>query len=105
MQVGRMRLAVVAAAAAALALGVGVGPALGDEDPQPVDFAHNATDAPAPVAGAVFGSAPGAKPGTAICSTPTQAAANVNTDCEGVNPHNETSIAVNPTNAANIIGG
>jgi hypothetical protein len=40
-----------------------------------------------------------------ICSTATSGAANVNTDCEGNNPHNETAIAVNPTNALNIIGG
>jgi hypothetical protein len=33
-------------------------------------------------------------------------AANVNTDCDGlVSPHNETSIAVNPTDTSNIIGG
>lgn len=30
---------------------------------------------------------------------------NANTDCEGINPHNETSIAVNPTNPLNLIGG
>jgi hypothetical protein len=88
-----------------LTIGVGVLPATADEDPQPVDFTHNATDAPAPVAGAVFGSGPATKTGHAICTTPTQTGANVNTDCEGVNPHNETSIAVNPTNPANMIGG
>jgi hypothetical protein len=88
-----------------MGLGLAAGPVLADEDPQPVDFTHNATDAPAPAAGAVFGSAPAAKPGTPICSTPTQATPNVNTDCEGVNPHNETSIAVNPTNSQNLIGG
>jgi hypothetical protein len=43
-------------------------------------------------------------PSNPICSTPTSGAANVNTDCEGNAPHNETSIAVNPTNSANIIG-
>jgi len=33
-------------------------------------------------------------------------ATNVNTDCDGlVSPHNETSIAVNPTDTSNIIGG
>src|SRR6476469_5224435 len=95
--------ALVAAAAAALALGAAT--ALADEDPQPVDFTHNVTDAPAPVAGAVFGTPPAEKPGTAICSTPTQTTPNVNTDCEGTDPHNETSIAVNPTNTANILGG
>lgn len=43
-------------------------------------------------------------PPSPICSTPTSSAANVNTDCEGVAPHNETAIAVNPTNGNNMIG-
>jgi hypothetical protein len=38
-----------------------------------------------------------------ICSTTTSSAANVNTDCEPTGPHNETSIAVNPTNPLNMI--
>lgn len=83
--------------------------ALGDTDPQPVDFTHNVLGAPAPIAGAVFGNGSPVKPGSAICTTPTQAAPNVNTDCEsttaGVSPHNETSIAVNPTDTNNIVGG
>jgi hypothetical protein len=91
-------------AALAVALTVGVTAARSD-DVQPIDFVHNVTDAPAPVTGAVFGTAPATKTGTAICTTPTQTTANVNTDCDGVNPHNETSIAVNPTNTQNIIGG
>jgi hypothetical protein len=80
---------------------------------QPVDFGHSVLDAPAPVPGAVFGSPPGGtRIGTAICTTPVSTAANVNTDCEATAgsetpnlPHNETSIAVNPTDHANIIGG
>lgn len=43
-------------------------------------------------------------PSSPICNTPTSNAANVNTDCEGNAPHNETSIAVNPTNPLNIVG-
>jgi hypothetical protein len=43
-------------------------------------------------------------PPSPICSTPSSNAANVNTDCEGNAPHNETSIAVNPTNSLNLIG-
>lgn len=39
----------------------------------------------------------------AICST-SSTSFNVNTDCEPAAPHNETSIAVNPTNQSNIIG-
>jgi hypothetical protein len=84
----------------------GVAVAAGGDDPQPVDFTHNVFDAPAPVAGAVFGTGPAVKTGTAICSTATSQAANVNTDCAPTaGPHNETSIAVNPTNPLNIIGG
>jgi hypothetical protein len=44
-------------------------------------------------------------PPSPICATTTSAAANVNTDCEGTAPHNETSIAVDPTNPLNMIGG
>ena len=98
-------VAVVLEFVAALALGATARGDEGEEGLQPVEFVHNATDAPAPVTGAVFGTAPSTKTGTAICTTPTQTSANVNTDCEGVNPHNETSIAVNPTNTQNILGG
>ena len=51
----------------------GVTPARAGDDPQPVDFTHNVRDAEAPVAGAVFGTGPATKTGTAICTTPTQA--------------------------------
>ena len=54
----------------------------------------------APPSETVFGPLP-----SPICSTSTSLAANVNTDCEGIAPHNETTIAVNPTNRLNIIGG
>jgi hypothetical protein len=43
-------------------------------------------------------------PTGAICSTTTASAANVSTDCEGTNPHNETSIAIDPTNPSHLIG-
>ena len=38
-----------------------------------------------------------------ICSTTTSSATNVNADCELIR-HNETTIAINPTNALNQIG-
>jgi hypothetical protein len=104
----RRRLVVLAAATTLLTLGFGVSAAAGEDggDPQPVDFSHNVSDAPAPITSAVFGTAPAVKTGTAICTTPTQLEANVNTDCAPTSgPHNETSIAVNPTNPLNIIGG
>jgi hypothetical protein len=84
------------------------GPAFGDDGDltQPIDFTHNGVDAPAPVTTAVFGSPPGSiRNGKALCRTATSNAANVNTSCELNVPHNETSIAVNPTNHNNIIGG
>jgi hypothetical protein len=86
---------------------LGVAVATAGDDPQPVDFTHNGVDAPAPIATAVWGSGPTVKIGTPFCSTTTSTAANVNTDCEtkSVGPHNETSIAVNPTDPNNIIGG
>lgn len=85
---------------------LGTAIAAADDDPQPVDFTHNVNDAEAPVAGAVFGSGPAVKTGNAICTTATSDASNVNTDCAPTaGPHNETSIAINPTNPLNIIGG
>jgi hypothetical protein len=97
---------VLLASVAAVALGQTLAGAA-DTNPQPIDFAHNAVGAPAPVTGAVFGAAPSVKSGTAICTTVPSTASNVNTDCteSTVGPHNETSIAVNPTNPLNMIGG
>lgn len=97
------RIALVAATLLATSL-ASTAPAFADDDPQPVAFTHNGVD-DAPVPGAVFGTSPGAKIGTPICSTPTSSAPNVNTSCEGTGPHNETSIAVNPADHNNIIGG
>src|SRR6478672_11434695 len=93
-------LATVSVVALSQSLGVSA-----DDIVQPVDFTHNVVGAPAPVAGSVFGTGPAVKTGTAICTTAPQGA-NANTDCEAsAGPHNETSIAVNPTDHNNIIGG
>jgi len=94
-----------------LALAAFVGPAAfgaadgGGDSTQPIDFLHNATGSVAPVTGAALGQGAQTTPGVPICRTVATSAANVNTDCDGANPHNETSIAVNPTNPSNIIGG
>jgi hypothetical protein len=96
------------AAAAALALTAGLATALGQEDDGrnlPIEQTHSVLDAPAPVPNAVFGSGPALRPGDRICTTPTQLAPNVDTDCEKTGPSNETSIAVNPTDENNMIGG
>ena len=81
--------------------------AIADTNPQPVDLTHNVMSAPAPDTSAQFGTSPPVHSGTAICTTATSTAANVNTDCaqSTVGPHNESSIAVNPTNPLNMIGG
>ena len=79
-----------------------------DTNPQPVGFTHNVLDAPAPDTSAQFGTAPKVKTGTPLCMTGTQSPAQANTDCAPLGvmgPHNETSIAVNPTNPKNMIGG
>jgi hypothetical protein len=93
----------------ALALVAGGALVLGEpgENTQPVDFVHNVFNAPAPVTSAVFGTGPAVHPGQQLCTTAFSNAVNVNTDCEStsIGPHNETSIAVNPTNTQNMIGG
>ncbi|TME51781.1 MAG: hypothetical protein E6I58_16395, partial [Chloroflexi bacterium] len=102
----RLRL-VLLAAIGVIAVGQSLAVAA-DTNPQPIDQTHNVTGAPAPVDSAVFGTTPSVKTGTAICTTATQTTPNANTDClepGSVGPHNETAIAVNPTNAQNIIGG
>ena len=99
------RLPATAVVVSVVALGLGAAVALSDSNPQPVDFSHNAVNAPSPVPGTEWSSGPNVKTGTAFCTTPTQSTANVNTDCETNGPHNETSIGVNPTNTQNIIGG
>src|SRR5512142_1276164 len=102
---GRASRLLVVGMVAGVVLGISTAVATADENPQPIDFTHNAVDAPAPVPGTEWSNGPNVKTGTAICTTPTSTAANVNTDCEENGPHNETSIAVNPTDTNNMIGG
>jgi len=99
------RLPATAVVVSVVALGLGTAVALSDDNPQPIDITHNVSDAPAPVADTQWANGPNVATGTAICTTPTQSTTNVNTDCETNGPHNETSIAVNPTNTQNMIGG
>jgi hypothetical protein len=84
---------------------VGLVHIVGEGEDQPIEFTHNIFDAPAPVTAAVFGSGPALRPGSRICTTATQNTPNVDTDCEKAGPSNETSIAVNPTDELNMIGG
>jgi len=96
-------------AVAAVALSLGAGAAVSDNDgglPLPVTHEHwNFMD---PLLRSNADGAANAgtyrNPSDPVCVTSTSTAANVNTDCEGNAPHNETSIAVNPTNTSNQIG-
>ncbi len=105
---GSRRIALIVGASIAAVALVG-GPVVaeqgGDEGRDlPVEFVHNNLE-DAPVAGAVWAAGPALKNGQAICSTAPTNDANVNVSCEGTAPHNETSIAVNPTDPDNLISG
>jgi hypothetical protein len=101
------RLAFVTTTAVA-ALAIAGGPVVAEEEGGernlPIDFVHNNLQE-APVAGGVWGSGPALKNGQAICTTAPTTDANVNLSCEGTGPHNETTIAVNPTDPDNMIAG
>ena len=91
-------------AAIALAGGPVAAEEEGGERNLPIEFVHNNLEE-APVAGAVWAAGPALKNGDPICSTPATSDANVNLSCEGTGPHNETTIAVNPTDPDNLIAG
>lgn len=100
------RTAAVAAAVVALLAALAATTAFAD-DPLPRAITHehwNGYEALLKAADATSGVAQYKNAPSPICSTPTSNAANVATDCEGNAPHNETSIAINPTNASNLIG-
>src|SRR3954453_14859909 len=81
----RRTLAALSATALAISFSAGVGIVFGQEEGErnfPIDITHSVRDAPAPIAGAVFGSGTPLKSGDRICTTPTQTTANVDTDCE-----------------------
>jgi hypothetical protein len=87
--------------------GAGVSSARADNPlPPPVTHQHfNSVEGPLTQDGdGTVGESTYRNPPSPICSTTTSSAANVNTDCEGNAPHNETTIAVNPTNPLNRIG-
>jgi hypothetical protein len=94
-------------------LGVAIVPAAGaskpvqpaDPQPQPITHLHwnfyegvLTEDADGKVGEAKYKNPP-----SPICDT-SSSADNVNTDCEDIAPHNETSIAINPTDPDNMIG-
>jgi len=104
----RFQILITTAAALALTLSVSASTVLADSPlPLPITHQHfnfyqgvldNANSAGAP------GESQYKNPSSPICANATSTDPNVNTDCEGNAPHNETSIAVNPTNSLNMIG-
>lgn len=108
----RVRRSVLAVALACAAVAVGViaaASASGADQALPQPFTHQAYNQyvgplTSNADGTTSGEAQYKNPPSPICSTATSNASNVDTDCEGNAPHNETSIAVNPTNPLNLIG-
>jgi hypothetical protein len=76
------------------------------DDPLPRAITHehwNGYEALLKASDGTPGAAQYKNPPSPICSTAPSSAANVATDCEGTAPHNETTVAFNPTNALNVI--
>jgi hypothetical protein len=104
----RFQLLITTATVLALTLGVSASTVLADS-PLPLPITHQHFDFYQGVLdNANVEGAPGESqyknPSNPICANTTSTDPNVNTDCEGNAPHNETSIAVNPTNPNNMIG-
>ena len=91
-----------------LLLTLAIPSALAEDSPLPLPVTHQHFNFIDPLLSASAEGHPGEaqykNPSSPICSNSTSTDANVSTDCEGVAPHNETSIAVNPTNPQNLIG-
>lgn len=98
-------IAGLALAGGLLASGPGVA---GADQPLPQPLTHRTMnfvqEALTANADGTTGEAAYKNPSSPICSTAPSNAANVNTDCEGLAPHNETSIAVDPGNANHLVG-
>lgn len=93
---------VLVVAAAALAATFAGASARADGDAPDLPITHEHFNVVDPLAGAndgAVGESTYVNPSSPICST-----SGPSTDCEGNAPHNETSIAVNPTNTANLLG-
>jgi hypothetical protein len=99
------RFGAVLAAVSMLALAVG--PALaedGGEINRPVEYvSHNGMVLP--TNGAQFMAGAALRNGAPICSVSAGSSADTNLSCGPAGPHNETAIAVNPTDTDNMIAG
>lgn len=92
-----------------LVFAIGASPTVARADnPSPLPIAHQVWNG---VVGPITENGDGAVPqggvripATTICSTATSTDPNVNTDCQGTTPHNETSLAIDPNNSAHRVG-
>jgi len=78
------------------------------DNPLPAPIPHQHFNSVDPLAFQADGNVPGSSAATVsspICTASGGSGSNRRVDCEGNAPDNETSIAVNPTNSNNIIGG
>jgi BNR/Asp-box repeat len=107
----KSRLAVVAIAVAALGFGIAAVARADDALPRPItEQRFSPMSAPSANSGAGQSSLGGLLNASGYICGPVagegSAGTNINTDCDGLAaPHNETSIAVNPRDTTNIIGG
>src|SRR6266571_1261420 len=108
----RMRRVLIAAFAALFALAVGGSSATAVDLPLPLDkrsgfysFATFTEPLSSGFGGPGFGTIAGTVCTSTTATEPAIFAGNFLLDCDTGGPHNETTIAVNPTNASNVIGG
>jgi len=99
--------------ACAVVAGVVVGlTSAAPRDPVPLDkwsgfhdFRTFQEDLPSGTSGPGKGTIPGTPCTVETAAIPAEFAGNYLLDCDGIGPHNETTIAVNPTDASNVIAG
>jgi hypothetical protein len=100
-----LRRSLVLGAVVALTMAAAAIPAGAEDDEFPLPVTHQVKGLPLAGVGGTGSAGVSSFKNVSglICTTPTSNAANVNTDCEGDAPHNETAIAVNPTNPDNMV--
>jgi hypothetical protein len=105
MRFSSSRLGPVLASVAVVALATAPVFAEEEEILRPVDYYSRNGLQELPFTGAEWSAGPALKNGDQICSVDAGPTPDMNLSCEGVGPHNETAIAVNPADPDNMIAG